>query len=180
MDAITERWETLATMLPLHRAEKIMEYVLFDEPEAVECLVDELFAARVPLADNVRAEIAVLAENRGRWSFLEDDLRGCVRDPAGSACVTLTPPTPFHRPKKALVTEPWLRCTTCDGVLHRVGDGSFGYVRYARRFTLTDPDGTRGFGDDQIWEAFATLHECCDDPDCVLAEPGGPPTNAGR
>jgi hypothetical protein len=35
--------------------------------------------------------------------------------------------------------------------------------------TAPDPDGTWGYDRDQVWEAFATLHECCDDPDCRLA-----------
>ena len=166
MDASIEQWEALAALLPPDEAEDVLGFVLIGEQEgAVETLVARLREGGVPTADVVRAEIAVLAEVWGVWSRVEDDVRRCAPDPAGGGCVRLA-----ARPgaETALVL-PWLECVRCGGVLHRVGDHELSLLLDADRFELTDPDGVWGYDQNQIWEAFATLHECCDDPDCRLA-----------
>jgi hypothetical protein len=170
VDASIEQWEALAALLPPDKAAGVVDFVMIGEQEgAIATLVEGLLESGVPTADNVRAEIAVLAEVWGTWNGVEDDVRRCAPDPTGGGCVKLAAEAEIPVPEVSPVVLPWLECALCGGVLHRVGDREFWYVIGADRFELNDPDGTWGYDRDQIWEAFATLHECCEDPNCRLA-----------
>ncbi|EXG82319.1 hypothetical protein [Cryptosporangium arvum] len=170
MDASIEQWTALAVLLPPAQAEDVVGFRMIGEQEAgVETLVEGLLEHGVPAADNVRAEIAVLAEVWGVRGRVEDALRRARPDPAGGTCVRLAPPVAAVDRQTPPVVVPWLECATCGGVLNRVVDGPFISDVDADRLELIDPDGTWGYEADELWEAFATLHECCDDPDCRLA-----------
>lgn len=123
-------WRTLAALLPPADAQEVMDYCSIGEQEsALDLVVSGLLAQDVPIGEDIRAQLAVTAEEWGQREALEGRIRQCrstdsdslsVRLVALADAVTLNGASLSSAPELAgLLVVPWIACGRCGQLLGR-------------------------------------------------------------
>ncbi|TQS44417.1 hypothetical protein [Cryptosporangium phraense] len=161
-----DQWRGLGRLLPPGEDEQFVDYFMIGEQEGgLGFLLSRLRDHDLPIPANAVAEAAVTAEEWGVWVRSEDEFRLLPVDESGGRCVRLAGPSgAVAIPDEDLVAWPWLACASCGAGVSRVCRpepfGPWVPQHYRVEECWYEPE--------ELWEALADLHSCCDDPECRL------------
>ncbi|MFE6858682.1 hypothetical protein [Nocardia sp. NPDC057668] len=176
----TDLWERLAALLPTDQdAARFRDCRAAGEQEAgLTLLTKRLLEDQVPVADMVRAELEVLAEEWGERTALHAEIASCVRDSGEAGAVRLVADecaAPIDAaalglgatPLAGLLVIPWIQCNRCASLLCRVHDRdprgglrqlASHYIIGHRRQVPTDE--TEIYAENDLYSAFESLRNC--------------------
>ncbi|MGW4049149.1 hypothetical protein [Streptomyces sp. NPDC004721] len=123
-------WPALAALLPPAHAQEVMDSCAIGEQEsALDLVVSNLLAQDIPIGEDVRAHLAVTAEEWGQREALEERIWQCrsadseslsMRLVASADAVPLNGASLSSAPELAgLLVVPWIACIRCGQLLGR-------------------------------------------------------------